>query len=1264
MIYLMLQSSPSKLTTYAKIRIWLAILCASLLLTAIVVRSSYTPQTDFIANAHQLQSNLQHREKEVQQILSGKSFERLKTFPQNDKAALEDINEITVKKRIWLFAYHNNKLTFWTGIKIIHEDPLKVREGRSFVKESNGYYEAIRKTEGKFTVIAYIFIKSKYPFQNAYLNNDFEPGLSKAANMEIADFGDKSVYHIHSFDDRYLFSVKLNPNIINYTSLGWEICLWVAALIAFCLLVTSICNYFVHTKKIFTAFGLLALTIIILRFINLRFNFPDFSYNLPLFNPALYSLNAVFPTFGDIILNLLFALWFVGYIYTNRFKIDLGRLNAVSCYALFTGGVALLVLVSTGLLNLFKEVVINSNINFDVNNVLSLSVYSIIGIVMACVGFLIFYLLVEVLLAINKQLHIPDNVKLGIFTGAILIATIVSFFFSATVFYILWGILVLLRLYANRKINGELTALSYGGMIFICALIASVKLSDFESIKEQETRKQLVARLNDGENPRIINIFKKVEKRIVADPALAHYFKEKEHNEGFLKNRFAKRYFDGYLADYDCKVHEFDSSGNAIIEGNNYALNDFKDMVIFSSLKVSQYFYRESENFGFQNYFAIIPVYEGEANLGTVIIELKAKPIHSTSSFPELLIENQLRSDARFKEYSYAFYSDGRLLSQSGKFDYDVVNNDFKGRLKQYLFKTSSRSNNDDDDISWLQRFTRYSHLIYQPSLRKVIVVSKPVNSILNNIASLTFFFVVLMIFSALLITFVWLWKRITFVKITPQHITWNLGFKFERLLYKTRIQFSMIFAVVFTLALVGLITYWSIKAQYLEQQDETISNKINTIAAKFENYFPGGIRNIDEATQVRFNNFADNFSADLILFDTQGRPVISTQPKIYEYGLLGRRMHAKAYIMLSRRQKSLLINNEKIAALSYKTAYVPLRNNQNLTTGYLQVPYFSNQTDYYERLNAFLNAMINIYAFIFVAIGVFAVLVARQITNPLSFIQYNLSKTIYGKKNEPIKWERDDEIGALVKEYNKMIAALEHSANKLAQSERESAWREMAKQVAHEIKNPLTPLKLGLQLLEKSWKDKDPKFDMKFERFSKSFVEQIESLSSIASEFSAFAKMPDTKMERLDIFETLGQAVIIFKHMDNVRINYEAPGEPFMISADRDQLLRCFNNLLKNAIEAMPPDRLGIVDIIYEISSDQILLKICDNGNGIPENLRERIFEPNFTTKSSGTGLGLAFIKNSIENAGGKVSYETELNKGTIFYLQFPKAQPKADNA
>ena len=1245
----------TELTTFAKIRVLLVLLCASLLLTAIILRNSYTPRNAFTGSAHTLENNLHKQEERVKKLFSGEAFEQLKKLPGDSRETLAQIDDITTVNRIWLFTYKNDKLAFWSGIKVIPESYKRFKEGSSFVQEPNGYYEVVRKTQGNFTAVAFIFVKNKFRFQNQYLTNTFEPKLLNNNSLEIADIADKYVYHIHNINKEYLFSVRLNKKAVNYNYLGWEMALWAAGLVTFCLFITSICNYFVHLKKVGIAFILMAGSIVLIRFFNLYFHIPDFSVGLSLFSPSFYSLNKVFPTFGDFCLNVLLVFWLVAYIYNNRHKILTHSPGRIAGYALFIGGVVLLIVLSTGLINLFKELVIGSQINFDVNNVLNLTGYSMLGVLMSCFGFLMFYLLIEILLTVNTFISINYRIKLGLFIGIILLATLMSVFYGFTCFYILWSALVLIRVYAARYDGGSLNAVSYVSMVLICALIASVKLNYFESVKERTTRKQLVEQLDSGNNPKVNKVFKTVEKQIIHDPLLQKYFKNGNHSTGYLKNRFQKLYFDGYLSDYDCKIHEFDANGHPILSGNDYVLSDFKDMVVFSSFKVSDYFYRENENFGFQSYFAILPVYEKETNLGTIIVELKSKPVHANGSFPELLIDNQFKLDSKFKEYSYAFYSDGNLLSQSGKYDYNIVNNEFKGKLKGYIFKTTY---DNDERKPWYQRLTRWSHLVYQPSLRKVIVVSQPENNLVAYVATLTFFFVMLLAFSAIVILISWLWNRITIIKITTHSIRWNFRANFEHLLYKTRIQFSMIFAVVATLALVGIITYVSVTAQYQDQQDETISAKVSAIGAKFENSFPEDLHKLDEAAQVRFNDFADNYSTDLILFDQSGVPILSTQPKIYAYGILGKRMHAKAFILLNKFQKSLLINDERIGGLEYKTAYVPIRNAKNFTVAYLQLPYFSNVADKRERIGSFLNAMINIYALIFIAIGFFAVLIARQITTPLSFIQHNLSKTIYGKKNEPIKWERDDEIGSLVKEYNKMIAALEHSAQRLAQSERESAWREMAKQVAHEIKNPLTPLKLGLQLLEKSWKDKDPKFDLKFERFSKSFVEQIESLASIASEFSAFAKMPDTRMERLSLFETLGQAVIIFKHMDNVKIGFQPPGQPFMINADRDQLLRCFNNLLKNAIEAMPPERLGIIDINYTINRNSILLKIQDNGNGIPENVRERIFEPNFTTKSSGTGLGLAFVKNSIENAGGKVWYETMIGEGTTFYLNFPESK------
>jgi len=1233
----------------------LVLLCASLFFTAIIVQKTYTPVNNLDQTAKTLEDNLHKKEGYVNDLLNNKdSFKQLKNLPDNSPAAIKLIWDFTNDKNVWITTFTDNHLTFWSGIKVIPEHPALIKEGYSFTKESNGYYEEIKKKEGNFVAIFSIPVKLNYAFQNQYLQNTFANDLIKDDNIELADFTDKNVYEIHSINGSYLFSVKIKQGEVNHTFFYYELTIWILTLISMCILMHNVCNYISRKGYVIVSLIVLAAFIVLVRFINLHYNWPDFTYKLAIFNPQFYASSLTFPSLGDLCINILLICWFVVFLYTQRYRLLKKTPGKFVSYLILIGCIAALITIATALLNLFYGLVINSKISFDVSNVLNLSFFSIVGVLMLCFSFLIFYLLDEVVLTASTKLDISNSNKAAIFIVSIILTTaIITWYQGFTLFYVLWAIMVFIRAYAYRYHSGTINAASFAIIILICALISSIKLNSFESVKEKETRKAFIQKLEVPDDGTADLIFKKLEHQIIADSSINQYFKDSLHNSNYIKTRLQKLYFNGYLSKYEFKVHEFNDKGEPLSVDKNYALSVFKDMVLYSSFKVSDYFYRENESFGFQNYFAILPIIQKNKITGTIVIELQSKPLQPSASFPGLLIDGNVNIEDEFKGYSYAFYSDGKLLSQSGSYVYNLTNTDLHGELKKYIFKTT-KSNSS----AWYLRFTTYSHLIYKPSERNLIVVSKEEDPLLFGITSVTFFFVVFLAFSLVVVMTRWLWLRIKILNINNDRIKWSFKINFDKILYKTRIQFSMIFAVVVTLIFVGFITFFSISTEYHTQQDKTIRDKISRIAIAFENGpYNKYLTNVNEESQVDFNEFANTYSADLVLFDLNGVPLITTQPKIYEFGLQARRMDARAYIYLSNLQNSEYVDDEKIGKLNYKAAYVPLRDPNNETIAYLQLPYFSNEADYKERIGAILNIMINVYALIFIAIGLFAVIIARQITAPLNFIQYSLSKTIYGKKNEPIRWERNDEIGALVKEYNKMISALENSAQRLAQSERESAWREMAKQVAHEIKNPLTPLKLGLQLLDKSWKDKDPKFDQKFERFSKSFVEQIESLSNIASEFSAFAKMPDTRIEQMNIFEILTQAVTIFKQMDNVKILYDAPEAPFFINADRDQLLRCFNNLLKNAIEATPADRYGIIDINYLITSKNILLTIKDNGNGIPENLREKIFEPNFTTKSSGTGLGLAFVKNSIENAGGKVWFETILGEGTTFYFSLPAA-------
>jgi two-component system nitrogen regulation sensor histidine kinase NtrY len=1246
------------LSTSGKIRLLLALLFASLLFTAIVVQSTYTPVKNLDQTAKTLEDNLHKKEAYVTDILNNRdslnSLNSLKTIQNYPYKALATAQYFTKENSIWLTTFHHDTLTYWSGIKVVPNKASDIKEGVSFIKEPNGYYEVIKKSEGDFSVICLILVKVDYSFQNEYLQNKFPQDLLDDDNIALADFTDTNVYGVHSsIDNSYLFSVKLKSGGINHRFFYFELISWLLTFFTLCVLIQAICKYIASKGFVILSLITLAAFIAVVRYLNLHFHSPDFVYQLYLFKPDLYQGNSLFASFGDLCLNMLFATWFTTFLYKQRDHILKQLPGNAGSYAVLVSCIFILLLVSTVLFNLASGLVINSKINFDLYNVFNLSRYSMLGLLMLCFSFMIFYLLNETFTSICATLAIPDTNQVVVFIISIILTTAyIAYSRQFNLFYILLAIPVLMRGYAYRYKNGHIPATTFITIVFIFSLISFLRYRHVENIRENNTRKALMLKLEAPDDITANHIFKSIEKQIVGDQKIVKYFKDTMYYSN-MRNRFQKLYFDGYLSKYSYTIHEFNTDGQPIIADKNYSLSVYKDLVLYSSYKVSNYFYRENDSFGFQNYFAILPVIEDSKLLGTIVVELKSKPLQPAGTFPALLKDDTIKQDDQFKDYSYAFYIDDKLQSKSGVFEYDLVNTTFKTKLKQYNTTVTKSTSSE-----WYKKLITSDHLIYKPGERTLIVVTKDDNPIFYAITSLTFFFILLLFFSLVVILSRWLWNRIRILNVSGDKFKWILRINFERILYKTRIQFSIIAAVVITLVFVGFITFFSISTQYNEQQQSMISNKISRITTAFENgLFDKYINNINDESQVEFDDLASTYSTDLILYNRSGYPLITTQPKIYEYGLQPKRMNAKAYINLNKLQKSQFVNDEMIGGLAYKSVYAPLINSKGVTVAYLQLPYFSNEADYNARIVALLNVMINVYALIFIVVGLFAVIIARQITAPLSFMQLNLSKIIYGKRNEPIKWERDDEIGSLVNEYNKMIAALENSAQKLAQSERESAWREMAKQVAHEIKNPLTPLKLGLQLLEKSWRDKDPKFDQKFERFSKSFVEQIESLSSIASEFSSFAKMPDTHIEQINIFEMLSKAVTIFVHMDNIKIQYQPPEDPFYINADRDQLLRCFNNLLKNAIEATQQATPGIIDISFLITSKNILLSIKDNGNGIPENMREKIFEPNFTTKSSGTGLGLAFVKNSIENAGGKVWFETQLGIGTTFYLSLPAA-------
>ncbi|HMI79455.1 MAG TPA: HAMP domain-containing sensor histidine kinase, partial [Ferruginibacter sp.] len=326
----------------------------------------------------------------------------------------------------------------------------------------------------------------------------------------------------------------------------------------------------------------------------------------------------------------------------------------------------------------------------------------------------------------------------------------------------------------------------------------------------------------------------------------------------------------------------------------------------------------------------------------------------------------------------------------------------------------------------------------------------------------------------------------------------------------------------------------------------------------------------------------------------------------------------------------------------------------------YLNIPYFTSQSKLQEEIANFLVTIINLNAFIFLIAGIVALFITNRITRSFSFISDKMKAVNLGQLNEAIDWKRDDEIGELVNEYNKMVKKLDTSAEMLARSEREGAWREMARQVAHEIKNPLTPMKLSLQYLQKSISNNSKNVKELTANVAQTLVEQIDHLNHIAGEFSQFANIGNTNNEVFDLNEVIKMVTQLHSIDDRLKISWMPLKGPVMIYADRTHINRLFTNLIQNAMQAVPEDRVVQITIEEELVNDNVLIKIKDNGIGIADEVRSKIFTPNFTTKTSGTGLGLAMSKGIVEQAKGNIWFETKAEEGTTFFVELPLADDK----
>jgi two-component system nitrogen regulation sensor histidine kinase NtrY len=404
-----------------------------------------------------------------------------------------------------------------------------------------------------------------------------------------------------------------------------------------------------------------------------------------------------------------------------------------------------------------------------------------------------------------------------------------------------------------------------------------------------------------------------------------------------------------------------------------------------------------------------------------------------------------------------------------------------------------------------------------------------------------------------------------------------------------------------------------------------------------------------------RLRTYLDKFShifyTDINVFDQQGSLVSSSISNVFQQGIISEKMNPVAFQKLSLENTSEYLQREKIGDLRHLSGYIPLYQDDGSFLAYLHLPYFLKNEAFRIEWTYFITSILNIYVIIFMLFFFIVALLGEWITQPLKRIK-ELISNISLDDNKVIVYTKHDELGDLITLYNKKVEELREKSNELSMVEKEMAWNEMARQIAHEIKNPLTPMKLSVQHLSRILKTEDQDTLKKFERL---MIEQIDALAQVASDFGDFAKTDRISLSEFVLEDIIKPVVQLYSGTHTNLVVDLKSSHVISVMADKDQMTRVFNNLIKNAVQSIPKEERGLINISLEQQENNVLVQIHDNGKGIPDEIKPKLFTPNFTTKSEGTGLGLAIVKKIIEQHHGEIWFESELGKGSTFFLRIP---------
>lgn len=1128
------------------------------------------------------------------------------------------------------FVYVNDSLVLWTDNSISVSNvrnESEINDGIIFLE--NGWYHISHLHQKDSVFIGIFKVKNQFKHENEDLVNVFADDLIKGymADLTFENEG----YPVHSAKGEKMFSIipLENTSQNEYLELAIFFCYLLAFIIILQLLIAAIQKLLIKRPVLLIVIPVI---FVLLRFVWLSYDVDGYLSDFELFNPELFGSSKYVPSLGDLIINVTIFYFLVQFLLKrtrNWFKLGNKRLKLV----VFVVPLFLVSFYAAFKINdIIYSLVYDSKMSFDLEHLFDFSIYSFISLTIIGASFYAYFKLLQYIIIQLKMNDFEWNRLsfLWALTSGIYVA-IDQFYFEHSFLTSLWPIFLSGSLLWFQFKEKDYKFIHVISIVAFIAFYAAYILQGYSDSNERELRMAQAELIAKDKDPFSVFEYSDVERDLRKTQAIQKYF-EGEFEMTVFSEDMETNYFSKLRNDYDLTFYLFSGDQKRIVDFGNYDVQDFSrfEEIIELSGEVSEinknmYFIRDHRDK--LTYIAKHEVVENDSIMGYLFTEMRSKKFPEDIGLPSLLLEEGANTVYRLKNYSIAKYVDDKLVMYNGDFAYPTIGSEW------------SR-------INGFEVNSGYSHYVYQEEVGYKTIISKKIKS---NLSLFTSFSYLLIIFGVLLLI------PLGFKQI-------ETGISFKNIKLNVKIQTVLIGLILITLVAFAIGAGTFVKDQYIESNQGFIKEKLGSVRTELESKLkndPELREDVAGADYLEYllKKFSKVFVTDINLYNTRGNLLASSQPKIYSKGLISRKMNAVAFNEVHLSKKSEFVHEEQIGKLNYLSAYSPFFNQKGEFLAYLNVQYISRQDEFENQISAFLLAIIDIMVLMLAISTILAITVSNRLTRPLKYIQDSLKNVQIGAQYKPIEYEGTDEIGELVKEYNSKVAELQQNAETLAKSERESAWREMAKQVAHEIKNPLTPMKLSIQHLKRSVKVEDEESAIKLDRVSKSLIEQIDALTKIANEFSNFAKMPKANEAELNLSEILKNAVAVFSEYDEHEIELELDfEEPALIWADKDLLLRVFNNLIKNGIQAAEMDESAHVKVKLSESADTYQVEVIDKGKGISDDAKDRIFVPYFTTKSKGTGLGLAMSKQIVENMKGSIRFETQLNEGTTFYVTFPK--------